>query len=442
MHDEMRAFFTHAYQAMICLPGGKRPRKTRPHVDSDTDSDDITNVLNGLKRQTQDDFLNSDTNFFVQRAIAAGTAAISTGGSKKFQTSQSSPPMPSNRKRKAQDGESDDEILITKYVPAQKCEICPKCNRRKPTSTASRPPAKLPRKIFPTGGASSTLRSTCTITKADVERKEHGYESEAFEREAGKLNTQPGNRNEEVRNVRVADYEVLELAAENTDKSSVLLLSSEITTSGENGKVVTKVSFGKNCKNRQQGDAVNSSSWRGSVESLHTNSNVETNEKSRKDSTELREYSNFVIEINEEVSNGTDGSLVEKQRQKRHENVDIIFVDQHVSGRQSESFENTSETTEERISGSEETSKNISERPISDEKSSDATGKRSSSPRIEVETNTELFGSFVTTSQSNPSQMLNCNSNTSTFSALLPTSSDESYVREAVRSARKTIFSF
>ncbi len=471
--------YTHAYKAMICLPGGRRPRKKRQHVDSDTDSDDISNVLNGLKRQAQDDFLNSDTNFFVQRAIAAGTAAINHSGPEKFQTSQSAAPISSNRKRKAEDAESDDEIMITKYVPGQKYQMCPKCNRKKPMNTATRSPAKVPRKFFPSTGASSTVgkkpESTCTITKADVKRAQAGYESEEFATERGKSDRGPGRRDTEARNVKVADYEVLELAAERTDKSSVLLFPSEDKPNGMKRTVdeghITKNGSEGNGENELQSKAVNYSSlFRSSVKRLlkSLNPNWGTTEESsgqtevrtlserchrvEERSRELDSSKNFNrqnAEVDKEVSNVEHGSSGSKDKDKFEGEVNVTFwlrssEEQPVSsgsksettGEQSASFEKTSETIGDQSESLEKTTETIGERSaslgntsetiggtsVSVGKTSKADEKRSTSVREKAETNRERSVSLVKTSETN--SKLDCNSNISTFSKSLPPSRD------------------
>jgi hypothetical protein len=472
--------YTHAYKAMICLPGGRRPRKKRQHVDSDTDSDDISNVLNGLKRQAQDDFLNSDTNFFVQRAIAAGTAAINHSGPEKFQTSQSAAPIPSgyssNRKRKAEDAESDDEIMITKYVPGQKYQMCPKCNRKKPMNTATRSPAKVPRKFFPTTGASSTTvgkkpESTCTITKADVKRAQAGYESEEFATERGKSDRGPGRRDAEARNVKVADYEVLELAAEHTDKSSVLLLPSEDKRNGMNRTAdeghINKNGSEGNGENELQSKAVNYSSlFRSSVKRLlkSLSPNWGTTEESS-GQTEVRTLSERCHQVEErsreldssknfnrqnaevDVEHGSSGS---KDKNKSEGEVNVTFwlkssEEQPVSsgsksettGKQSASFEKTSETIVDQSKSLEKTTETIGERSASFGNTSEAIGettsvsvgktskadeKRSTSVRGKAETNRERSESLVKISETN--SRLDCNSNISTFSKSLPPSRD------------------
>lgn len=253
------ALFVHTYQGMICVPGRRPPKKKRLNEDSDTDSDDIAGVLSGLRRQTQDDFLNSDTSFFVQRAIAAGTAVIQDSRPKKSPSVRSEASMASERKRKVLEIESDDDddIVITKYLPGNKknigCEFCPKCNRRKLVNLVQMSPGRAPRKTSPNTGTSPTAgkssASSSTITKADLELRR---QAKGFQLKREKLDTESITLNKEYRrpnaervklmakggtydsvvsNVKVSDYEVIELAAEHTDKSSVLLIPAENTSS-------------------------------------------------------------------------------------------------------------------------------------------------------------------------------------------------------------------
>ncbi|XP_028405846.1 uncharacterized protein LOC114528424 [Dendronephthya gigantea] len=252
---------------------GKGPlKKNHQSVDSDTDSEDISKVLNGLKRQTEDDFLSSDTSFFVQRAIAAGTAAIENNGPKTHASSS----VTCNRKRKADDSESDDEIMITKYVPGQKaqnkCQVCPKCNRRKRANIPTSSPAKMPRKDFPSTGYTSISdkgsHSGSSSTKSSVEITELGYESESFVPE-GKASRRA---NAHAREPKVADYEIIELAADHTHRSSVLLLPSE-EKSGELEDKVEKDEILLSSDDGAENEAVSKpkksgSFWLSSVERL------------------------------------------------------------------------------------------------------------------------------------------------------------------------------
>jgi hypothetical protein len=404
----------------------------------------MTSVLNGLKRQTQDDFLSSDTSFSVQRAIAAGAAAMSAGGLNKFQTSQCPARMPFDRKRKAQDDESDDEIRITKYVPGrQKCEICPNCRRRKPPTNTSEAPTKssvLPRKLFRPTGVSSTVGkksgSTCTKTTAEMENNE----ADEGVMKRGKLDKGHGARDAEARKIKVADYEVLELAAEHTDKSSVLLLPSEEKPKVVNGTLQSNI-------------GTIQSFWRSSVERLFgswsTHSSRKTSEKSSNETdngTRQFESANFISpKVNKEASNVTRGSSISKGREKPEADVDVTSwsgssgEESASSGgksetprQQSEMFEKTSETTGERKRKScvEKTSGNIAVR-------------RSALPGREPETDGECSKSLVNTSESNSRQMLDRNSNASKFSSPSSTSRDgKSRHRSGETKKKKKDFQF
>ena len=390
-------------------------------MDSDTDSDDISNVLNGLKRQAEGNFLNSDTSFRVQRALAAGDAAMQHGGTKEFRDSQSAAPIPSgcnsNRKRKADDPESDDEIMITKYVPGQKprCEICPKCNRRKRISTGT--PGKIPRKSFPSPGTSSSVGknsgSTCTVTKADMENK--AVPNVTFEYKRGKLVTETGQLDSEARNVTVADYEVLELAAEHTDKSSVLLLSSERRKNGMAESLKDGNTNKDNDKHsgsgRQKEPPSKSTSWlASSVEKMiHFLNPLSTTKTNEQNSRRLSEHSRQVGEdirrltsstnsnavFNKEVSNSTCGSLASRDTGKSDEEIDVTI------------WLNSSEEK----SGSTEGRSALVGRSDTIENRSSTIGNRSESIATNPETNSK--------------QTIDYNANSSKFSGSLPNSSKD-----------------
>lgn len=385
-----------------------RPRKKLQHVDSDTDSDDISNVLNGLKRQAEGNFLNSDTSFRVQRAFAAGDAAMQHGGTG----------YNSNRKRKADDPESDDEITITKYVPGKKrpCELCPKCNRRKRVTTGT--PAKLPRKSFPSPGTSSSVgrssESTCTVTKADVKNK--ATPNVTFEYKRGTLVTETGQFGSEARNVTVADYEVLELAAEHTDKSSVLLLSSERKQNGIVGSLkegnINKNDDRHGMNERQNPQPLKSTSWLASsverfMNFLNPLPTTETNEQNIQSlsgrsrqvgegTRRLASSTNSNAVFSKEVSNAICGSLSSKDTGKSDEEVDISIW----------------------IKSSEEQSGSTEGRSASVARMSGTVGNVSSTIGNRSE-------SVATTPETNSKQTIDYNANSSKFSGSLPNSSKD-----------------
>ena len=430
---EMRSLYTHTYQAVICVPGGRRPRKKRQYVDSDTDSDDIMNVVNGLRRQAENDILNSDTNFIFQRAIAAGTAAMQQSG------------LSSNRKRKAEDAESDDDIMITKYVPGKKpqnkCQICPKCNRRKPTNTVTRPPEKCPRKVLPCTGISSTVGknsgSTCTITKADMERKDAGYESEELEMEGGKSDTGTGKCDAKARKVKVADYEILELAAEHTDTSSVLLLPSEHKPNGLVGTLrehsVSKDGSISEGENEQQSNSTSflRSSVQQLIQFLNPLSSAGTKEEARRLSERSRKVEALAssknsnvqnAEIDKEVANTTRRNSGSKDKERSEGEVDVTIWLKS-SEEQPVSSDGKSEGAERRSASFRGTSGATGRRSASvGGKTSDVIGEKSA---IVGKTSTSLGKKSETTVERSESrQMFDWNSNTSKFSNSPPTSRD------------------
>ena len=381
---------------MIYVPGKGHLRKKRQHVDSsDTDSDDILNVVNGLKRQAADDFLNSDTSFFVQRAIAAGTAAMQRSGLKKFRANESATPMVSKVRLPRDEGaESDDEIVITKYVPGQRsrCEICPKCNKKKPLVKSSG-------QVFRSTGTSSTVGkssgATSTITKADMEREKAGHE---FVLKRGKQDIGYGKRNAEGRDIRVADYEVLELAAERTNESSVLLMSSDDKSNGPVG-----IMRPMNGENEKENKAVKSSSWLSSVEKLFNFLNPDSRPEAKKDSK----------------------SEVKSRRLTEQQDDDDY--------RDSVTFSNV-EIDNETLGCSE--SETTGELSALFGRTSESVGRRSVSVREKSETTRDWSKSRAKTSETNPGILTDGNANLLKFPNSAPTSG-KSYSRNDETASNK-----
>ncbi|XP_046860887.1 uncharacterized protein LOC124454120 [Xenia sp. Carnegie-2017] len=223
-------------------------KKAKHRLDTDTDYGDITAVVNGLKRRADDDILNYDTSFSVQRAIAAGTAVLEhvNGKDVDYRNSETQP-QPENRKRKADD--SEDDIVITKYVPGenirQGCEICPKCNRRKPpTSHVNNTSLKISRKHSKFKSLSHQKEQKSVNSNVDKIDK-----NEAILIKDQNMDVMKHDKMRE--NTNVTSVEVLELAAKRTDESSVLLLPSK-----------------EILRDPQETDVSNGSFWYNSVERL------------------------------------------------------------------------------------------------------------------------------------------------------------------------------
>ena len=391
-----------------CDRAETRPRKKLQHVDSDTDCDDISNVVDDLRRKAEGNFLNSDTSFRLERAFAAGDAAIHHGEAMKSRDNQSAAaPISSGsnscRKRKADDAGSDDEIMITKYVPAQKrpFEICPKCNRvikRIGAGTS----AKLPRKSFPSLGTSCSVGkksgSTSTMTKADMEKKT--ATNVAPESKRGTLDTRTGQFDRETRDVTVADYEVLELAAEHTDKFSVLLLSSENRQNGMVGSLkegnINKDDGpdggrGGNERKKEMSAAPKSTSWLKSIFPPFSFFNpLSATETSRKE--EIRELSltNYSAEFNKDGSPLARGITALNNTEKSDGDVDVtIWL---------KSSEGQSGTTEERSASvgriskaTEGISTILRNNPINIENGSDFVADTNSKQTIDFNANSSTF---------------------------------------------------
>ena len=382
----------------------------RQNFDSDTDSDDISKVLNGLKRQTEDDILSSDTSFCVQRAIAAGTAVIENSGPNKLQSSVATFSNGScNRKRKADYGGSDDEIMITKYVPGEKpqnkCQLCPKCNRRKRSSIPTSSPAKMPRKDFSSTGYTSISgsRSGSSATKSSVKIKEDGYESESFVPE-GKVSRRANAAYAHAWDVKVADYEVIELAAEHTNRSSVLLLASEaksgeLKDKSETDEVLLLSDDAENGAVREPKKS--GSFWLSSVERLFQFLNPRSSP----------EASDEKIRISEGMSKGDVEVELAEQRSSSGEESET-FVKESVS------LENTSTTDERRSESLGQRSESAGGRNTSFGKTTEAIGNVKVLFGKTSET-TEETSAFHVNTLDNVEPNSNCISNTSNFASSL-----------------------
>ena len=232
----------------------KRARKT---CDDDID---LSAMLNGLKRHASDDFLDSDTRRSLEMALAAGTAA--TQDSRRDKPSQDSEMHPRCIRgtnvvlhNSENAGTSDDDCVITKYVPGYK--ICTKCHRRKPTKTVSmrlcvsESPRRHPTTTTTTLGPSPSMTSPGTNTAPRENRAadDCGISRPLFMESLGSkanTSTESGEKG----------FEIIERAARSIDKSSVLLIPSleEEEEQGE-GKVPARASDGSPLKTTGKKDS-------------------------------------------------------------------------------------------------------------------------------------------------------------------------------------------
>ena len=205
-------------------------------------------MLSGLKRHASDEFLDSDTRRSLEMAFAAGTAVtLVSKRNKPSQDSETRDLKPGtdvvlHNSEKA--GTSDDDCVITKFVPGYK--ICTKCHRRKPMKTVSTPlcvsesPRKHPTTTTTTLGPSSSMTSPGTNTAPRENRAadDCGLSRPLFMESLGSsanTSTESGEKG----------FEIIERAARSIDKSSVLLIPSlaEEEEQGEGeGKVPVRAS--------------------------------------------------------------------------------------------------------------------------------------------------------------------------------------------------------
>lgn len=323
------------FSVSVDFSGVDRCTKKAKHcLDTDTDYGDITAVVNGLKRRADDDILNYDTSFSVQRAIAAGTAVLEHVNGKDVDYSNSeTQPQPENRKRKADD--SEDDIVITKYVPGenirQGCEICPKCNRRKPpTSRVNNTSLKISRKHNKFKSLSHQKEQKSLNSNGKVDK------NEAILIKDQNMDVMKHDKMRE--NTNVTSVEVLELAAERTDESSVLLLPSK-----------------EILRDPQKTDVSNGSFWYNSVERLcqllmprqEVNSKDEPSKESESTgkNKELSSSSSWLLgkslERDKTVSamERTSGCLNDSSLSLTRQGIDNINIDTSPSSSQSINFE-------------------------------------------------------------------------------------------------------